>query len=58
MPHYSFTISQGGQPKPSTVTECADDDSAQREAAGMFADVARDIAKDLQSAPGMENRSF
>lgn len=51
MPQYSFTISQGGRPKPSIATECADDASAQREAAGMFADVARDIAKDLQSAP-------
>ena len=51
MSHYTFTISQGGQAQPSTVSDFADDESAKREAAGMFADVARDIAKDLQSAP-------
>ena len=51
MPHYSFTISRGGRFQPSTVSDLADDDAAEREAAGMFADVARDIAKDLQSTP-------
>lgn len=51
MPNYSFTISHGGRPQPSTVTECPDHDAAKKEAAGMFADVARDIAKDIQSAP-------
>ena len=51
MPHYSFTISQGGRSQPSSVSDLADDDAAKREAAGMLADVARDIAKDLQSTP-------
>ena len=51
MPHFSFTISQGGRPRPSIVSDHPDDDTAKREAAGMFADVARDIAGELQSTP-------
>lgn len=50
MPMYSFTVSSHRGQTPS-VSDCVNDDAAKREAAGMFADVARDIAKDLQSAP-------
>ena len=51
MPLYSFTISQDGQPQPSNASECQDDGAAKREASGMFADMARDISKRLQSNP-------
>ena len=51
MPHYSFRISQGGQPETNSTADCRDDDAAKREAAGMFADMARDIAGKLQSNP-------
>ena len=52
MPRYSFTNIHGGRPSgPGIVAECRDNDAAKREAAGVFADVARDIAKDLQSMP-------
>ena len=53
MPKYSFTISSHRDQNPS-VSDCVDDDAAKREAAGMFADVARDIANDLQSTPGWQ----
>jgi len=49
MPRYSFTISRGGQSQPSSVADCLDDDAAKKEAAGMFADMARDISGQLQS---------
>jgi hypothetical protein len=49
MPHYSFTISRSGQSRPSSISDCPDDDAAQKEAAGMFADMARDISSQLQS---------
>jgi hypothetical protein len=48
MPHYSFTISRGGQSQPSSISDCPNDDSARKEAAGMFADMARDISERLQ----------
>jgi hypothetical protein len=51
MPHYSFTISGGGQSRPSSISDCANDDSARKEAAGMFADMARDISERLRSTP-------
>jgi hypothetical protein len=51
MPHYSFRISQGGQPETNSTADCRDDDAAKREAAGMFADMARDVSERLQSRP-------
>jgi hypothetical protein len=51
MPHYSFRISQGGQAQTNSVSDCFDDDAAKKEAAGMFADMARDISSQLQSIP-------
>lgn len=51
MPHYSFRISQGGQPQTNSTSDCPDDDAAKKEAAGMFADMARDISSQLQSMP-------
>jgi hypothetical protein len=51
MPQYSFTISHGDRSLPSSISDCPDDNAAKREAAGMFADVARDIANDLPSKP-------
>jgi hypothetical protein len=49
MPHYSFTITYGGQSQPSSTSDCLNDDAAKKEAAGMFADMARDISKEMQS---------
>jgi hypothetical protein len=49
MPHCSFTISRGGQSQPSSASDCPDDDAAKKEAAGMFANMARDISSQLQS---------
>jgi hypothetical protein len=49
MPHYAFTISRNGQLQPSASSECPNDDAAKREAAGMFADMARDIANRMPS---------
>jgi hypothetical protein len=49
MPHYSFRISRGGQCQTNTASDCLDDDAAKKEAAGMFADMARDISSQLQS---------
>jgi hypothetical protein len=51
MPHYSFNISQGDQPRTSSVSDCPDDNAAKKEAAGMFADMARDVSDQLQSRP-------
>jgi hypothetical protein len=51
MPNYTFTISRSGRSKPSVATDCPDDDAARKEAGGMFVDMARDIADDLQSKP-------
>jgi hypothetical protein len=54
MPHYVFRTRQGERSKPSIATNCPDNDAAQREAAGMFVDMARDIAADLQSNPNWQ----
>lgn len=54
MPRYSFAISHGDRSLPSSVSDCPDDDAAKREAAGMFADVARDIAHELQIKPAWQ----
>jgi hypothetical protein len=51
MPQYSFTVSQGGQSQPSNISDCLNNDSAKQEAAGMFADMARDISERLRSTP-------
>jgi hypothetical protein len=51
IPHYSFRITQGGQPRTSTASDCPDDDAAKKEALGMFADMAREISDQLQSNP-------
>jgi hypothetical protein len=50
-PRYFFRISQGGQPQTSSASDCPDEDAAKKEASGMFADMARDIADQLQSIP-------
>ena len=54
MPNYTFQIRQGGRSKPSVSSDCPDNNAAQREAAGMFADLARDITGELQSNPEWE----
>jgi len=54
MPQYSFTISRGGQSPPSSGADFPDDDAAKSEAAGMFADMVRDIAGDLESTPNWQ----
>ncbi len=52
MAHYTFRIRQGeGRSKRIVSSDWPDDDAAQVEAAGMFADMARDIADELQSNP-------
>ena len=51
MPHYSFRITQGDQLHTNSSSECPDDDAAKKEAAGMFADMARDLSERLQSTP-------
>jgi hypothetical protein len=51
MPHYSFRTSRGDQPQTNIASTCPDDDAAKKEAAGMFADMARDISSQLQSIP-------
>jgi hypothetical protein len=51
MPRYSFIISQGERSQPSVGTDCPDDVAARREATGMFADMARDVARDLENNP-------
>jgi hypothetical protein len=51
MPRYAFSTRHGERSKPSVVTNCLDNDAAQLEAAGMFVDMARDIAGELQSNP-------
>jgi hypothetical protein len=51
MPSYTFEIRQGGRSKRSVSSDCSDHDAAQVEAAGMFVDMARDIADELPSNP-------
>jgi hypothetical protein len=54
MANYTFRIRQCDQSKPSVSADCPDNNAAQREAAGMFADMARDIALELESKPKWE----
>lgn len=51
MTRYSFRISQGGRAKPGVTADCPDDCAARREAEGMFADMARGVAADLENNP-------
>jgi hypothetical protein len=51
MPQYEFRTRHGEYLKQSLITGCPDNDAAQREAAGMFVDMARDIAGELESNP-------
>jgi hypothetical protein len=51
MPEYVFRTRRGERAEPTITTNCPDNDAAQREAAGMFVDMARDIAGELQSNP-------
>jgi hypothetical protein len=49
MPPYLFKISRSNQPQTSSTADCRDDAAAKQEAAGMFADAARDISRQLKS---------
>ena len=51
MPLYSFIISSGDQPQSNSTADCPDAAAAKKEAAGMFADMARDVSERLQSCP-------
>jgi hypothetical protein len=51
MANYTFRIRQGARSKPSVSSDCPDNNAAQREATGMFVDMARDIAHQLNSNP-------
>jgi hypothetical protein len=51
MPRYVFQTRQGEHSKPSITSDCPDNAAAQREAAGMLVDMARDIAGELLSNP-------
>jgi hypothetical protein len=52
MAQYTFRIRHGeGRSNRGVSSDWPDDDAAQIEAAGMFADMAREIADQLQSKP-------
>jgi hypothetical protein len=51
MANYTFRIQQGERSKRSIASECPNDGAARREAEGMFADMARDVAGDLEKHP-------
>jgi hypothetical protein len=51
VPSYSFTISQGCQFQLTNIFDCKDDAAAKKEATGTFADLARDVSKQLQLSP-------
>jgi hypothetical protein len=51
MPHYSFKISHGSEPHTNCASECPNDNAAKNEAAGVFADMARDVAYQIQHIP-------
>jgi hypothetical protein len=54
MPRYTFKIRNSRYSKPGITTDYPDNDAAQREAAGMFVDMARDIAYGLPSNPSWQ----
>jgi hypothetical protein len=51
MANYTFRIRQGGRSKRSVASDLPNDGAARREAEGMFADMARDVAGDLEKHP-------
>jgi hypothetical protein len=51
MPNYTFRIRQGERSKRSVASDCPNDGAARREAEGMFADMARDVAGNLENHP-------
>jgi uncharacterized protein DUF6894 len=48
MANYTFRNRQGGRSKRSVASDWPNDGAARREAEGMFADMARDVAGDLE----------
>jgi hypothetical protein len=51
MANYTFRIRQGERSKRSVESDWPDDGAARREAEGMFADMARDVAGNLEKHP-------
>jgi hypothetical protein len=51
MANYTFRIQQGGRSKRSVASDWPNDGAARRKAEGMFADMARDVAGDLEKHP-------
>jgi hypothetical protein len=51
MANYTFRIRQGGCSKRSVASDWPNDGAARREAEGMFADMARDVAGNLEKHP-------
>ena len=51
MANYTFRIRQGGRSKRSVASDWPNDGAARREAEGMFADMARDVADNLEKHP-------
>jgi hypothetical protein len=48
MANYTFQIRQGERSKRSVASDWPNDSAARREAEGMFADMARDVAGNLE----------
>jgi hypothetical protein len=51
MANYTFRVRQGGSYKRSVASDWPNDGAARREAEGMFADMARDVAGNLEKHP-------
>jgi hypothetical protein len=52
MPQYTFKLTQGERnANPGVTSNCSNDAAARTEAAGIFVDVARDVARDLETNP-------
>jgi hypothetical protein len=54
MANYTFRIRQGEPSKRSVASDWPNDGAARREAEGMFADMARDVAGDLEKHPNWQ----
>lgn len=54
MPRYVFNIISNGERRQSAIATFPDNDAAQREAAGMFVDVARDYSSELRTHPAWQ----
>jgi hypothetical protein len=54
MANYTFRIRQGERSKRSVASDWPNDSAARREAEGMFADMARDVAGDLEKHPNWQ----